>query len=127
VSSSGSGTGSTQPLLPAGLATPSDAIASAGGAAPQLDADPHVSAAMLLQWISSFTLLNLIEVKCVSAENYLPLSGKNNKLSKINMKSYVGFEVSKTVTMKNAVFWDIKTQFVPHRRHITSPLQSPDS
>jgi hypothetical protein len=28
--------------------------------------------------------------------------------------------------MKNAVFWDIKTEFVPHRRHITSPLQSPD-
>jgi hypothetical protein len=27
--------------------------------------------------------------------------------------------------MKNAVFWDIKTQFVPHRRHITSLLQSP--
>jgi hypothetical protein len=26
--------------------------------------------------------------------------------------------------MKNAVFWDIKTQFEPHRRHITSPLQS---
>jgi hypothetical protein len=22
-----------------------------------------------------------------------------------------------------AVFWDIKTQFVPHRKHITSPLQ----
>jgi hypothetical protein len=27
--------------------------------------------------------------------------------------------------MRNAVFWDIKTHFVPHRRHITSPLQSP--
>jgi hypothetical protein len=27
--------------------------------------------------------------------------------------------------MKNAVFWDIETQFVPHRRHITSPLQFP--
>jgi hypothetical protein len=27
--------------------------------------------------------------------------------------------------MKNAVFWDIKIQFVLHRRHITSPLQSP--
>jgi hypothetical protein len=27
--------------------------------------------------------------------------------------------------MKNAVFWDIKTQFIPYRRHITSPLQSP--
>jgi hypothetical protein len=26
--------------------------------------------------------------------------------------------------MKNVVFWDIKTQFVPHRIHITSPLQS---
>jgi hypothetical protein len=25
---------------------------------------------------------------------------------------------------KNADFWDIKTEFVPHRRHITSPLQS---
>jgi hypothetical protein len=25
----------------------------------------------------------------------------------------------------NAVFWDIKTQFVPHRRQITSLLQSP--
>jgi hypothetical protein len=29
------------------------------------------------------------------------------------------------VTMKNAVFWDIKTQVLPHRRHITSPLQNP--
>jgi hypothetical protein len=27
--------------------------------------------------------------------------------------------------MKNAVFWDINNQFVLHRRHITSPLQSP--
>jgi hypothetical protein len=26
--------------------------------------------------------------------------------------------------MKNADFWDIRTQFVLHRRHITSPLQS---
>jgi hypothetical protein len=29
------------------------------------------------------------------------------------------------VTMKNAVFWDIKTQFQSHRRHITCSLQSP--
>jgi hypothetical protein len=27
--------------------------------------------------------------------------------------------------MKNVVFCDIKTKFVLHRRHITSPLQSP--
>jgi hypothetical protein len=26
---------------------------------------------------------------------------------------------------KSAVFWDIKTQFVPHGKHITSLLQSP--
>jgi hypothetical protein len=29
--------------------------------------------------------------------------------------------------MKNAVFWDIKTHFVPHRRHITSLLHNPAS
>jgi hypothetical protein len=29
--------------------------------------------------------------------------------------------------MKNVVFWDIKPQFVPHRRHITSPLERPAS
>jgi hypothetical protein len=29
--------------------------------------------------------------------------------------------------MKNVVFWDIKPQFVLHRRRITSPLQSPAS
>jgi hypothetical protein len=23
--------------------------------------------------------------------------------------------------MNNVVFWDIKTQFIPHKRHITSP------
>jgi hypothetical protein len=38
---------------------------------------------------------------------------------------YVRFEVFTAVTMKNVVFWDIKTQFVSHRKHITSPLQSP--
>jgi hypothetical protein len=29
--------------------------------------------------------------------------------------------------MKNVVFWDIKTQFVLHRRHVISPLQIPVS
>jgi hypothetical protein len=28
------------------------------------------------------------------------------------------------LTMKNAVFWDMKTKFVLHRRHITCQLQS---
>jgi hypothetical protein len=35
----------------------------------------------------------------------------------------VRFEVFTAVTMKNAVFWDIKLQFVPHRKHITSLLE----
>jgi hypothetical protein len=39
----------------------------------------------------------------------------------------VKFEVFTAVTIKNVVFWDIKTQFVLHRRHITSPLQTPAS
>jgi hypothetical protein len=38
---------------------------------------------------------------------------------------YVRFEGFTAVTMKNVVFWDIKTQFVLHWRHITSPVQSP--
>jgi hypothetical protein len=35
----------------------------------------------------------------------------------------VRFKVFTAVTL-NAVFWDIKTQFTPHMRHISSPLQS---
>jgi hypothetical protein len=27
------------------------------------------------------------------------------------------------VTMKNTVFWVIRTQFVPHSKHISSPLE----
>jgi hypothetical protein len=41
--------------------------------------------------------------------------------------NFIRFEVFTVVTMKNVVFWDIKPQFVLHRRHIISPLQSPAS
>jgi hypothetical protein len=37
----------------------------------------------------------------------------------------VRFEVFTAVTMKSVVFWDIKPQFVLHRRHITFLLQNP--
>jgi hypothetical protein len=37
---------------------------------------------------------------------------------------FVRVELFMAGTMKNVVFWDIKTQFIPHRRHITSWLQS---
>jgi hypothetical protein len=36
------------------------------------------------------------------------------------------YEGEQRLELKNAALWDIKTQFIPHRRHITSPLQSPD-
>jgi hypothetical protein len=41
------------------------------------------------------------------------------------LRASVGDEVFTAVTMENIVFCYIKTQFVPHRRHITSPLQIP--
>jgi hypothetical protein len=43
------------------------------------------------------------------------------------MTTHVRFEVFTAETMNNVVFWDIKTQFVLHRGHITSPLHSPAS
>jgi hypothetical protein len=45
----------------------------------------------------------------------------------VQTKCHERFEFFTAVTAKNVVFWDIKTQFVPHRRHNTSPLQSPAS
>jgi hypothetical protein len=38
---------------------------------------------------------------------------------------YIGSEAFRAATMKNAVFWNIKTDFVPHRKHTASPPQSP--
>jgi hypothetical protein len=36
----------------------------------------------------------------------------------------VRFEIFTAVTMKNGVFWDIATKFVPHRRHYVSATES---
>jgi hypothetical protein len=36
-------------------------------------------------------------------------------------RKQVKYEVFTVVTMKNAAVWDIKTQFIAHGRHITSP------
>jgi hypothetical protein len=48
-------------------------------------------------------------------------------LFNLKVSYHVRFQVFTAVTMKDAAFWDIKTRFVPHRRHIMSPLQSPAS
>jgi hypothetical protein len=49
------------------------------------------------------------------------LSGRRNiqnrnteKIGFENTVTHVRFEVFTAVTMKNAAFWDIETQFVPH-------------
>jgi hypothetical protein len=44
--------------------------------------------------------------------------------SRTNEVNDVRFEALTAVTMKVGVFWDIKSQFVLHRRHIMSPTQS---
>jgi hypothetical protein len=41
------------------------------------------------------------------------------------LKPHARFEVSMEMTMKNAIFWDIKTLFVPQRQHSMTPLLSP--
>jgi hypothetical protein len=43
----------------------------------------------------------------------------------LNELSLVRFVVFTAVAMKNAVFWDMETQLVPHRKHITVPIQIP--
>jgi hypothetical protein len=50
-----------------------------------------------------------------------PWALKQNETKRL----FVRLELFMAVTMENAVFWDIKAHFVPHWRHITSPLQSP--
>jgi hypothetical protein len=57
-------------------------------------------------------------------KKYTLLEDIESIVKRVNALGWI-FEVSTPVTMKNVVFLDIKTQFVPYRRHITSPLQSP--
>jgi hypothetical protein len=55
-------------------------------------------------------------------------SGRSVGIVRLQTKAMeVRFEVLTAVTMKNVVFWSIRTQFMTQRRHITSPLQSPAS
>jgi hypothetical protein len=56
--------------------------------------------------------------------NSVASSKKMKRNTRLQNCNYVRDEVFTAVTMKNSFFLDIKTQFVPHRRHVTSPLQS---
>jgi hypothetical protein len=64
-----------------------------------------------------------ITAKCEDTESILIVAKVTGGV--INQSIFVRFVVYTAVTMKNTVFWDIKTHFVLHRRHITSPLKSP--
>jgi hypothetical protein len=78
----------------------------------------------MLTLFKCFTLrmkTDLIPVTCsVGHETVTKIQDLSSPEYLINVR----FEVFTAVTMKNAVFCDIKTQFIPHRRHITSLVQS---
>jgi hypothetical protein len=40
------------------------------------------------------------------------------------VKVHARFEAFTAVTLKNAVFWDIEIQFVPHRKHYISSTET---
>jgi hypothetical protein len=74
----------------------------------------------------------IIQFYCIHAHMGITTNGLTSRQKKASIQAEtpkfyysVRYEVFMTVTMKNSIFWDIKTQFVPHRRHITSPLRSP--
>jgi hypothetical protein len=50
--------------------------------------------------------------------------GLRSNTSQYIINCIARLEIFTAVTMKNVVFWGIKTQFLIHRRHIASPLQS---
>jgi hypothetical protein len=49
--------------------------------------------------------------------------GPHTKRSLQQSFLFVIFEVSTAVIMKNIVFWDIETQFVPHKKHHVSATE----
>jgi hypothetical protein len=54
------------------------------------------------------------------------IAAANTSSEHVAKRKYTRTEVNRK-SIRSAVFWDIKTQFVLHRRHITSPLLSPTS
>jgi hypothetical protein len=89
---------------------------------------------VLLEGFSKFKNLSVIgsRSRALPACNITPQPATltfapSQRTEKVKYITRVRFEVFTAVTMKNDVLWDIKIQFVPQRKHITSPLQSPAS
>jgi hypothetical protein len=68
----------------------------------------------------------LVIISCNIASATAALSGKGKRFA-FHLSNYGDGFVDHFILKKNVVFWDIKTQFVLHRRYITSPLESPAS
>jgi hypothetical protein len=60
-----------------------------------------------------------LKMEAITLRRNVCILGLHNVVSK---NIFVKSEVFIAVTVKNVAFWDIRTQFVPHRKHITSPL-----
>jgi hypothetical protein len=80
-----------------------------------------------LQWPEFRHALDIASIYCWVKQGKFRDDEALVQGSKPEPWKHVRFEVFTAVTMKNVVFWDINPQFVLHRRHITSPLQSPAS
>jgi hypothetical protein len=58
------------------------------------------------------------ELNSLSEQNNKLFLPRNAQHFRVHTTFYVRFEFFTAVTVANAVFWNIKTQLVPHMRHI---------
>jgi hypothetical protein len=72
-----------------------------------------------IQVISSQLSQRELVAKIAVIKDPLTLFSSKNKAVRVR------FEFFTAVTVKNVVFWGIKPQFVPDRKHITSQLSCP--
>jgi hypothetical protein len=86
-----------------------------------------ISASFCLRKYLALCFLGLPKgsIAIISNYHFQKTNIPNNITESVDTIQFVEFEVLTAVTTKNILFWDIKIQFVPHRRHITSPLQGP--
>jgi hypothetical protein len=80
---------------------------------------------LLCTFLHSTATCTLLVSLGTAFSHTMELSSLRTRLPKTLRR--VRFDVFTAVTVKNGVFCDIKPQFVLHRRHIKSPLQSPAS
>jgi hypothetical protein len=87
------------------------------------------SSQMMLCKVSGFQGGDYEEYRLLGYKNRILTSQKTHYFSPTepSQLKICNIQVFTAVTMKYVVFCDIKPQFLLHRRHVTSPLQSPAS